>query len=222
MFKNYMKIVLRSMKKYKGYYFINIAGLAVGLACFILISLWVHFEINYDRFHENSDDLYQVITEQRLPNGDVRFFSNSPGALAHALEMERPEIQHVTRLVDRTEIMLGTTETRFLEFVRFVDPAFLDMFSVDFIRGDEKTVFSQPNSIVLTEGIARKHFAEDNPIGREMLLGSNISLMVTGVIEDMPENSFLSSLCLIPIVVLNDLGWRIDAWGGGNYDTYVH
>jgi putative ABC transport system permease protein len=151
MFKNYLKIVLRGMKKYKGYSFINIAGLAVGLACFILISLWINFEISFDRFHENSENLYQLVTEQLLPNGEIRFFPQTPGALAHALKMERPEVRNVSRSVDRTEIMLGTADKRFLEKVRFVDPAFLEMFSIEFIQGDPKTALSQPNSIVLTE-----------------------------------------------------------------------
>jgi len=222
MFKNYLKIILRSMNKYKGFSFINIAGLAVGLACCILISLWINFELSYDRFHENSDDLYQIIAEQPLPNGDLLFFPNTPGALAHALKAERPEIRNVSRSNDWGEIMLGTTGKRFLEKVRFVDPAFLEMFSVEFIKGNPKTALSQPDSIIITENIAEKHFAEKNTLGQEILFGSNKSLLVTGVIKELPENSFLSSLCLIPIAVLRDLGWKIDEWGGGNYDTYVH
>jgi putative ABC transport system permease protein len=118
--------------------------------------------------------------------------------------------------------MLGTTEKRFLEKVRFVDPAFLEMFSVEFIKGNPRTALSQPNSIIITENIAEKHFAEKDALGQEILFGSNKSLLVTGVIKELPENSFLSSLCLIPIAVLRDLGWRIDEWGGGNYETYIH
>jgi len=222
MFTNYLKIVLRSIKKYKGYSFINIGGLAVGLACFILISLWINFEISYDRFHENSDDLYQVINELLLPTGDFRFFANTPGALADALKTERPEIRNVSRVVDRTEVLLGTEDKRFLERVRFVDPAFLEMFSFEFIKGNPKTALSQPNSIILTENIAERHFTEQDALGQEMLVGSNRSLLVTGVIKEMPANSFLRSLCLLPITVLTDMGWGIDEWGGGNYHTYVH
>jgi putative ABC transport system permease protein len=222
MFKNYLKIVLRSMKKYKGYSFINIGGLAVGLACFILISLWINFEISYDRFHENSDDLYQVINEILLPNGDVRFFTNTPGALANALKTERPEIRNVSRSVDRTEVLLGTEDKRFLERVRFADPAFLEMFSIEFIKGNPKTALSQPNSIILTENIAEKHFTEQDALGQEILVGPNRSFLVNGVIKEIPDNSFLGSLCLLPITVLRDMGWGIDKWGGGNYHTYVH
>jgi len=222
MFKNYLISFFRIHKRHKLYSFINIAGLAVGLACFILISLWINFEINYDRFHENSDDLYQVINEILLPNGDLRFFSNTPGALAHALKTERPEIRNVSRVVDRTEVLLGTEDKRFMERVRFVDPAFLEMFSIEFIRGNPKTALSRLNSIILTEKIAGKHFGEEDPLGREVLFGSEISLSVTGVVKEMPANSFLSSLSMVPITVLRDMGWGIDKWGGGNYYTYVH
>ena len=222
MFKNYLKIVFRSMKKYRGYSFINIGGLAVGLACVILISLWINFEISYDRFHENSDDLYQVINELLLPNGDYRFFTNTPGALANALKTERPEIRNASRSVDNTEVLLGTKDKRFMERVRFVDPAFLEMFSVEFVKGNPETALSQPNSIVLTENIAEKHFKEQDALGQEILLGSNGSFFVTGVIKEMPANSFLRSLSLVPITALRDMGWGIDRWGGGNYETFVH
>ena len=222
MFKNYLKIVLRNTNKYKGYSFINIAGLAVGLACCILIALWIDFELSYDRFHQNSDDLYQIITEQTLPNGGRRFFSNTPGALAHTLLAERPEIRNVSRSNDWGEIMLGIAEQRFLEKVRFVDPAFLEMFSVEFIKGNPKTALSQPDSIILTETIAEKHFSNKDALGQEILLGSNESFLVTGVIKEFPANSSLSSVCLVPIAVLRNSGWRIDEWGGGNYDTYVY
>jgi putative ABC transport system permease protein len=222
MLKNYLKIVFRSMKKYKGYSSINIGGLAVGLACVILLSLWINFEISYDRFHENSDDLYQVINKLLLPNGDLRYFTNTPGALANALQTERPEIRNASRVVDRTEVLLGTKDKRFMERVRFVDPAFLEMFSFEFIQGNPKTALSQPNSIILTENMAEKHFAEQDAMGQEILMGPDRSFLVTGVIKEIPANSFLHSLSLVPITALRDMGWGIDRWGGGNYDTYVH
>ena len=210
------------MKKYKGYSFINIGGLAVGLACFILLSLWINFEVSYDRFHENSDNLYQVINEILLPNGDLRFFTNTPGALANALQTERPEIRNASRVVDRTEVLLGTEDKRFMERVRFVDPAFLEMFSFEFIQGNPKTALSQPNSIILTENMAEKHFTEQDALGQEILMGPDRSFLVTGIIKEIPANSFLHSLSLVPITALRDMGWGIDRWGGGNYDTYIH
>ena len=222
MFKNYVISFFRILKRQRLYAFINIAGLAVGLACCILISLWIKFEVSYDRFHENSEDLYQVTSKILLPNKDLHFFTNTPGALAKALKMERPEIRNASRLVDGVKMMLGTADKRFLEEIRFVDSAFLEMFSFEFIEGNPKTAFSQPDSIVLTEKTAAKHFAEKDALGQEILFGQGKSLFVTGVIKEIPENSFLRSLCLVPVSVLKDLGWNIDRWGGGNFDTYVH
>lgn len=222
MFKNYLKIVVRNMKKYKGYSSINIGGLAVGLACVILLALWINFEVSYDRFYEKSDDLYQVINEILLPNGDLRFFTNTPGALSNALLAERPEIRNASRVVDRTEVLLGTEDKRFMERVRFVDTAFLEMFSLEFIQGNPKTALSQPNSLILTENMAEKYFSEKDALGQEILIGQDRSFLVTGVIKEIPANSFLDSLSLVPITALRDMGWGIDRWGGGNYDTYVH
>jgi putative ABC transport system permease protein len=222
MIKNYLKLVFRSMNKHKGYSFINIAGLAVGLACFILISLWINFEISYDRFHENRDNLYQVIGENLLPNGDLHFFPNTPAALAQALKSERPEIRNVSRSLEWLEFLLGTEEKRFLERVRFVDPAFLQMFSIEFIKGNPKTALSQPHSIILTENIAKKHFPDQDALGQEILVGQIGSFLVSGVIKEMPVNSSLRSLCLLPIEALRDINFDIDRWSGGNYHTYVH
>lgn len=222
MIMNYLKLVLRGISKHKGYSAVNVAGLAVGLACFILISLWINFETSYDRFHVNKDGLYQLVTEQFLPSGERRQFTNTPGALGPALKAERPEIRNFSRSVEWTEFLLGTRDQRSIENVRFVDPAFSDMFTLEFIEGDPKTALSQPHSIVLVEHIAKRHFADGKSVGQEILMGQNQSLLVTGVIRDMPANSFLRSLCLIPISALEDIGWNHNQWTSGNYQTYVH
>jgi len=222
MFKNYLITVLRNMNKYRGYAFINIAGLAVGLACFILISLWISFEVSYDKFHENSENLYQVIGENRLPNGDKHFFSTTPAALANALKIESPVISNVSRSLDWLKFLLGTKDNRFLEQVRFVDPAFLDMFSLEFIEGNPKTALTQPHSIILTENVAKKHFPDGAALSNEIYLGSDSSFLVTGVIKEFPANSSFRSLCLLPVTALTDLGWDINEWTGGNYQVYIH
>jgi putative ABC transport system permease protein len=221
MFKNYLKIVLRSIDRHRGYSFINIAGLAIGFACFILISLWIHFEISYDRFHENREYLYQAVTEQRLPNGDLNLFPQTPAALASVLKEERPEIKNVSRSVEWIELMLGIRDKRFIEKVRFVDPAFLEMFTMDFVEGNPQTALSQPNSIVLTENMREKLFGGKEAVGQEILVGQGSSSLVTGVVKEIPANSFLDSRCMLPMTALRESGWDINEWGGGNYYTYV-
>ena len=222
MFKNHLKLVLRSMAKHKGYSLINIAGLAAGLACFVLISQWIRFELSYDRFHQNSAGLYQVIGENRLPDGDLNFFSQTPAALAKALQAERPEIKHISRSLDWLKFLIGTEDRRYLERVRFVDPDFLEMFSLGFIGGHPETALSQPHSIILTENIAAKHFPDQDALGKEVAVGSLGNFLVTGVIRDMPANSSLSSLCLLPMESLRDIDFDIDRWSGGNFSTFVH
>jgi putative ABC transport system permease protein len=222
MFKNYLKLVLRNINKHKGYSFINIAGLAFGLACFILISLWINFEVSYDRFHENSKNMYQVYGENRLPNGDLQSFPQTPAALAQALKSDRPEIRNVSRSLEWMEFLIGREDKRFLERVRFVDPPFLEMFSLEFIAGNPKTALSQPHSVILTESMAKKLFADQDALGQEILVGPNGSYLVTGVIKEIPANSFLPSLCLLPMEALRDTGFDIDRWSGGNYSTFVH
>ena len=223
MFKNYLKIALRNIRRNKGYSFINISGLAVGLACFILISLWINFEISYDRFRKNSNELYQVINEKLLPNGDILFSQHHPWPLAHALKTERREIRNVCRSVEWKEYVLGTKDKRFLEKVRLVDPAFLEMFTVEFVQGNSKTALSQPNSIILTENMAGKLFTDEDALGQEIRLGKNMSLLVTGIMKEIPENSFLDSRCLIPITLFRELGLNINnKWGGGNCFVYIH
>jgi len=221
MFKNYLKLVLRNISKYKGYSLINISGLAVGLACFILISLWIGFEVSYDRFHKNRKNLYQVYGENLLPNGDIHFFPQTPAALAHALKSDRPEIRHISRALEWMEFLLGTQDERFLERVRFVDPDFLRMFSIEFIKGNPETALSDPHSIILTETIAEKHFPDEDALGKEVIIGSSGSCLVTGIIREMPANSFLDSLCLLPMEALRDLDFDIDRWSGGNFHTCV-
>jgi putative ABC transport system permease protein len=222
MFLNNMKLALRGISRHKGYSAINIAGLAVGLASFVLISLWIGFETSYDRFHENREGLYQVVTEQRLPSGERTRFVNTPGALAPFLKAERPEILNVTRSVEWMDVLLGTRDKRFVETLRFVDPAFLKMFSVEFTAGRPETALSQPHAIVLTEELAAKHFPEGEAVGRELAFGSGENFLVTGVIKAFPPNSSLRSLGLVPLAALEDLGWDNDNWQSGNYQTFVH
>jgi putative ABC transport system permease protein len=222
MLMNNLKLVLRGIGRHKGYSAINIAGLAVGLASFILISLWIGYETSFDRFFKNREGLYQLVTEQVLPSGERRRFVNTPGALAPFLGAERPEIRNVTRSVEWTGALLGTTDKRFLENIRFVDPAFPEMFSLEFIAGHPGTALSQPNSIVLTDEIAKKHFPEGGAIGRTLSMGEGENLLVTGIVKDLPANSSLRSLSLVPLAALEGLGWDNTLWESGNYQTFVH
>ena len=221
MFRNYLKITVRNILRHKLYSFINITGLAVGMFCFLLIFLWINYENSYDRFHENNKSLYQVVFEYHSTEGEVRSTWSHAAALGTALKSDYPEIKNVARSLNSREMTMGTEDNLILEKVNFVDPSFLEMFAIRFIDGAPKSALSQPNSILLTESVAAKHFPTEEAVGKEIRLAGRTDLIVTGVIEEMPKNSHFQSMCLIPLSVGKTFGWNLDTWGPQNYRTYI-
>jgi len=221
MLKNYLKITLRNILRHKLYSVINITGLAVGMFCFLLIFLWVNYEKSYDRFHDNYKDLYQVVYEYHGSEGDARLTRSHASALGVVLKNDYPEIKNTARSLDSRVMTLGTEDNLFLEKVNFVDPSFLEMFSVRIIEGDPKSALAQPNSILLTESVAAKHFVVGKAVGQKITLAGSTDLLVTGVIEEMPQNSHFKSMSLIPLSVGTTFGWKLEAWGEQNYRTYI-
>ncbi|MFC2168263.1 ABC transporter permease [Acidobacteriota bacterium] len=221
MLKNYFKITFRNILRHKLYSAINIIGLSVGMFCFLLIFLWVNYEKSYDRYHDNSKDLYQVVYEYHGSEGDVRLTWSHASALGEVLKNDYPEIKNSTRSLDSRVMTLGTEDITFLEKVNFVDPSFLEMFSIRFIEGDPKNALSQPNSILLTESVAAKHFVVGEAVGKKITLAGSTDLLVTGVIEEMPKNSHFKPMSLVPLSVGATFGWKLEAWGEQNYRTYI-
>ncbi len=130
MLKNYLKIATRNLRRYKGYSFLNIAGLAIGMACCILILLWVKDELSYDRYHENSDQPYRVVVKGRMSNRDINF-STSPAPLAKALVDEFPGVLQATRFLRSRNVLVSYQEKHFNEdFMLYTDPNFFDVFSI--------------------------------------------------------------------------------------------
>ncbi len=169
MLKSYLKIVLRNIKRHKGYSFINILGLAVGLACCIMIFLWVQDELSYDRFHENADDLYRVVTEYQKTEPVTHYWPVC-APLAPALKEDYPEIikaTRFTRLRRRQLIKYGNRSLIESQFC-LADPDLFEMFSFPFIHGDPKKALSDPDSLILTEEMAAKYFGSENSVGKTL------------------------------------------------------
>jgi putative ABC transport system permease protein len=128
MFKNYLTMTVRIFRKHKVYSFINIAGLSLGMAVCILILLWVRFELSFDRFHENAEELYRVINVEQMPDGEAVYSASNPIALGPVLEANYPDILRSCRgTVQIMRLSLG--EKNYVEDVLFADPSFLEMFS---------------------------------------------------------------------------------------------
>jgi ABC-type antimicrobial peptide transport system permease subunit len=229
MFSNYFKISLRNIKRYKVYSFINIAGLAVGMACFILISLWVKDELSFDRFNHNVDELYRVV-EVHKHAGKIGDVARTPAPLAQALEVEIPEINNSMRYINAPRLLVSYKENDFYELhVSFSSPALFEMFTFPLIKGDKNSVLQNDNSIVISERIAKKYFDDNDPLNKTLRINDKYDFFVTGVMKNLPKNSHLAFNILLPFTALKrlkkDVGipWDniLGNWGINYYFTYI-
>ena len=177
MFRNYLVIALRNIVRHKLYSFINIAGLAVGLACAILIILFVRDELSYDKWIPGSDKLYRVETTYHVPGrGDI-VTAQTTMPLTVTMHDQIPEVRSQTRLVQQYMTMTAG-DRQFSEKIGTVDPNFLQMIPLPLVSGDPRTVLSRPDGIVISQRIARKYFGDANPIGRRCQPGAAAAVRI--------------------------------------------
>jgi len=219
MFWNYLIIALRTIRQNRTSTFINILGLAVGLATYMLIMLWVNDELNYDKFNARFDDLYRVVENQYYAGGELFPVAVTPSGLAAGIKEEYPEIRMVSRLTEQYYIV-RQEEKIFSEGFDLVDPDFLSMFSVELIRGDKARALADPNSVILTEEMAAKYFGDIDPVGMTISIDKK-SFMVSGIMKKFPANSHIELKSLIPFTYLKTTGTKMDDWGNNSYWTYV-
>ena len=231
MFKNYLTVAIRNLLRHRVYSLINVLGLAVGMACCLLILLFVQHELSYDSYHDGVDQTYRVISEWRQPSGRS-VFATTPRSLARALVNEFPEVVRAARLsTERADrVLVQHQDKRFLEYrVLFADPNIFDVLTIPFLQGDPETVLKTPFSIVLTEAMARKYFGTVSPIGKTLDLRMRadrdvFSYHITGVIQNAPENTharfdFLATYLMYPLTTRD--GQEREGWLGQNVYTYI-
>jgi len=208
MLKNYLKITLRHLQRQKGYSLINIAGLSVGMTCFILIILFINYEFSYEEHHTNADRIYKIYIEHHLPTG-VNRIRSSPVPLAETLHNEIPEIQDFTRMQTIGNPLVHYDDRGFYEDgVVFVDPGIFSLFSFHFVAGDKEQILNDKNSAVLTEDMAVKYFGRENPIGKSLVVNGNLSILVNGVIKNHPENTNIHPDILISFGTLEEIAGK--------------
>ncbi|MBN1272913.1 MAG: ABC transporter permease [Candidatus Aminicenantes bacterium] len=219
MFKNYFIVALRNVKKQKGYSFINIAGLAVGMAVCILILLVVRDEFSYDRFHEKADRLYRVI---RVDNRDTdqRRIALTQAPLADALKQTFPEIEEAATF-NYSGGSIRISDEYFPGIrISLTDPSFFRMFSFDFLRGDPDTALNDPHSVVITEEESEKFFGPKDPLGKVLEFRGLVDLKVTGVFRK-PRHSHIELGLIMSKELYREAGVDIQTWQRFNYTTYV-
>ncbi len=221
MLKNYLKVILRNIRKHKGYSFINITGLAIGMACCLLISIWVLDELSYDRFHGSAPYLYRVEEDQQY-SGRLFHVSVTPHPLGPALTEEIPEIVDATRYVWSGGLLFRYGEKAFFEYdVRAVDPSFFQMFTFPLIKGDKERALDSPYSLIINEDIAEKYFGQEEPLGKVITINNTHEFTVSGVIKNVPHNSILQFEILIPYAFLEKIGRTDLEFGSNSIGTYV-
>ena len=210
MFRNYLVIALRNIARHRLYSLINIAGLAVGLSCAIFIILFIRDEISYDRWIPDDQNLYRVEVTFTLPGQTPMPLSGSPYPVAVAMGQQIPEVTGITHLTgQRLTVMIGNR--LFLDQFHVVDPNFFQLVELPLVEGTPGTVFSQANSVVLSQSRARKYFGDAEPLGKTIIVSENrcddrrencqtnqYILKVTGVMRDLPHNSHLDVEAFFP------------------------
>ena len=213
MLKNYLKTAVRFFFRDKGYSFLNMAGLAIGLACFALLMMWVQDEVNWDRFHENSPLIYRL--ESNTPA--------QPAPLGPHLKANYPEIAEAVRFYSSRPLLVKSGDKAFDED-RFVlaDPAVFDVFTIPFLDGNRTSALTEPNTVILTEAAAKKYFGNDNPVGRVLTVENQFQVTVTGIVRNPPQNSDIRFNVLGEFRILGYFRKGYEThWGNHEYYTYV-
>ena len=188
MIKNYFKTAFRNLAKNKIFSLINIFGLAIGLACCLLIAVYVYDELSYDKYPEKAKQMYRVQVNV-TGNGSVETYPNVDIAVGEGMKNTFPEIQAYTRLLTSRETFVKYADKEFKEKkLAYTDSNFLQVFSIPLIEGDAKTALSAPNSIVVTKALAEKYFDKEEALGKTLVLGAT-GYKVTGLIDKVPDNS---------------------------------
>ena len=189
MLKNYLKVALRNLVKQKSYSIITIIGLSVGITCCLLIMLYVKQELSYDKFFPRSDRIFRVAHQVTTPQA-VTSGAATPAPLAPALKEEYPEIQYITRMYFENALLFEIGSKRIFEDnLIFADPEFFKVFPFRILMGDPSHLLDSPDSLVLTASMAKKYFADENPIGKTIRVDKQYNFIIAGVMQDIPINS---------------------------------
>lgn len=189
MLQNYIKIALRQLWRYKGYSFLNIFGLAVGLACCILILLYVRDELSYDQFHSNSEHIYRVTAELKSANRPTANLAATPPALGPVLKSDFSEISAVTRLKSQSFFVARDGNQFYEDKFYFADKSFLEIFTFPLENGNATNALSAPLQVILTREMAQKYFGTENPVGKSLVLEDTLQFIVSGVFANIPVQS---------------------------------
>lgn len=221
MFKSNFRIAWRNLVKHKSYAFINIMGLALSMACGIVIFVLVSYHLKFDDFHSNSNRIYRIVTEQH--RDDITYSASVPSPFGKAFRTDYTFAEKTGRIATfKSELVTVNHKGEIKKFketdgVAFTEPDYFDIFNFPLLKGNRKPEITEPNTAVLTERMAKKYFGNDDPVNQILTVANKIDFRITGVLKDLPRNTDLKTEIFVSYSNLKDYNeWmaRDDAWGG--------
>lgn len=221
MFKNYLKIAYRNLVKHKSYSLLNIFGLSLGITCCILIFAYIGYELSYDGYHKNADNIFRIVS-RRSVSGQTSELAISPAPVGPTMVEELPEVVDAVRFSPTVKRVFAYQDrTFFEEGVLYVDQSVFNVFSFELIEGDPETALEVPFTMVFTEKTAQKYFGDKSPVGKNIKWDNKFNYRVTGVVKDPPPNSHFTFNALASFSTFIKYDPRIGSWNGGNFQTYL-
>lgn len=219
MLRNYFTIAFRNLLKNKGFSFINITGLAIGMASAMLIMLWIQNEMSKDRIYPKSDRLYRMYNRDKF-SGALWAWGTTPKIMGPTLKKDYPEVEDVARM-SSANFLFTVGDKKMNENGSFTDSGFLKMFDLPMLKGDPASALNGVNSIVITEDLAKKLFGNEEAMGKSIRIDSSDYFTVTGVMKNIPNTSSFNFDYLLPWSYMTKLKWDDQSWGNNSVATYV-
>lgn len=224
MLKNYLKIALRNVKKSKTYSFINILGLAIGMACCILILFYVQDELSYDRYNEKADRIYRVVDSGEAPGGMSFDLALTSAPFAPTMKADFPEVEDAVRLYRRRRMVANGERKYYEDNLFYSDSSLFNIFTFPLIKGNPETALQSPHTVVLSESTALKYFGNNGVINQNLSIDGQ-DFLVTGIMKDIPRNSHFIADLFVSFKTLEQIPFfqqsYIQNWVRHEFYTYV-
>ena len=220
MIKELLKHSWRSLKKQKGYVLINILGLSIGIACSLIITLFVLHQLSYDQYHEKKDRIYRLTLDGKIGEQEV-MASYTASIIGPTMQNDFPEVENFCRLNNFGETIVKDEDRIFIitDFAE-VDSSFFDIFSIPLLKGDKSTVLNAPNTMVLSESTAKKIFGEEDPINKSLKINTRENpYRITGIMADFPDNTHFNADILTSF--MTNPRSNSAEWINNSFDTYI-
>ncbi len=221
MLLNYLKIFYRNMIRQKTYTLINLLGLSLGITCCILIMAYIGYELSFDSFHKNADNIHRIVSVQTDMNSSIEM-ALAVAPVGPTLVQDYPEVLDAVRISPTVKRVFAYQDRSFFqEGVLYVDKSIFNVFSFELVKGDPETALEVPFTMVITQSTARKIFGEEDPLGKIVNWDNNFDYQITGVVQDPPANSHFAFQVLASFSTFIKYDARIGSWQGGSFRTYL-